>query len=117
MWESSPPIGFCKKQALQIMKSDRFYEGMILVTDLWDNSCLNSLTDQNINKVAWLGQASMALICGCPQHITRKLWSYLSPLERKKANAHAKRAISAWYKRNGYSCEKLYTDMDGSLLQ
>lgn len=116
MWNSSPPDGFCEKQALQIMRSDQFYEGMELVTELWDNSCINALTDQNINKVAWLGQAAMALICGCPQHITRKLWAMLSPLERKKANAHAKRAISMWYKRNGYACEELHKYMDGALL-
>lgn len=116
MWEPSPPNDFCEKQALQTMRSEQFYEGMLMVIDLWDKSCINSLTDQNINKVAWLGQASMALICGCPQHVTRKLWAMLSPLERKKANAYAKRAISSWYKRNGYTCDKLHKDLERTLL-
>lgn len=72
---------------------------MIRVTTEWPNSCLNALTDNNLNKKAWIGHAACALALRCPEDITRQAWGLLSNEQRILANKQADRAIQAWEMR------------------
>lgn len=107
MWEPHPPDYYNEDRALEIMRSDLFGKAMENVIMEWKYSCLNSLTDETINRVAWLGQAAMAWSYNLPQHITRQLWGKLTPMERDKANGLAKKAIYKWEKRNNKTIQSI----------
>lgn len=66
------------------------------VTIEWPNSCINALTDYNLNRKAWIGHAACALALSCPEDITRQAWGLLTNEQRILANAEADRAIQAW---------------------
>lgn len=62
----------------------------------WPYSCENALTDHSLNKRAWIGHAACAFALGCPEHITREAWGYLTDEQRILANQEADRAIRSW---------------------
>jgi hypothetical protein len=66
------------------------------VTREWPNSCINALTDYNLNRKAWIGHAACALALRCPEDITRQAWGLLTDEQRTLANRQADRAICAW---------------------
>ena len=73
---------------------------MLRVIAEWPYSCEHSLTDENINRKAWIGHASTALAIGCPEHITRMAWGRLSQTQQDEANAKAQEAIDLWVSRH-----------------
>lgn len=85
------------------------------VTEEWIFSCENALTDENINRRAWIGHAACAMALSCPQDITRKAWGYLTDEQRFLANKEADAAIRLWEKH--YIKNKgLRKDVDGQML-
>ena len=66
------------------------------VTKEWPNSCINALTDYNLNRKAWIGHAACALALRCPEDITRQAWGLLTDEQRILANRQASRAIQSW---------------------
>ena len=62
----------------------------------WPNSCINALTDYNLNRKAWIGHAACALALQCPEDITRQAWGLLTDEQRILANRQADRAIQSW---------------------
>lgn len=66
------------------------------VVSEWPRSCANALTDDNINRRAWVGHAACALAIRCPEYITRQAWGMLTDVQRILANREADRAILAW---------------------
>ena len=66
------------------------------VTVEWPNSCINALTDYNLNRKAWIGHAACALALRCPEDITRQAWGLLTDEQRILANRQADRAIQSW---------------------
>lgn len=85
------------------------------VTNEWPISCENSLTDENLNKKAWLGQAACALAMRIPESVTRSAWSKLNYEQQLLANQQAQQFIFAWADR--YATSKgLHADMERSLL-
>lgn len=69
------------------------------VTREWPNSCLNALTDQSLNRRAWIGHAACALALCCPEDVTRQAWGLLTHEQRILANREADRAIQSWEMR------------------
>lgn len=72
---------------------------MMRVTHEWPNSCINALTDYNLNRKAWIGHAACALALRCPEDITRQAWGLLTNEQRILANSQASRAIQSWEMR------------------
>jgi hypothetical protein len=88
---------------------------MTRVVNEWEFSCENALTDQYINKKAWIGHAAAALAMNCPEHITRKAWRDLTDEQKFLANKQAERAIRSW--EDSYiTRKKLRESMGGALL-
>jgi hypothetical protein len=88
---------------------------MMRVVSEWPISCENALTDYNINRRAWVGHAASALGIGCPEHITRKAWRFLSYEQQYLANEEASRAIRAW-ENNYFKSQQLRESLGGALL-
>ncbi len=80
------------------------------VVSEWPISCENALTDDSINKKAWVGHAATALAIGCPEDITREAWGHLTDEQQLLANEEARKAIQAWeynYFKDSELCEGL----------
>lgn len=69
---------------------------MLKVIKMWPYSCEHNLTDENINRKAWIGHAATALAIGCPEHITRMAWGKLTQQQQDEANDQAQQAIDLW---------------------
>lgn len=88
---------------------------MTRVVNEWPISCENALTDNRINKKAWVGHAACALAFNCPEDIVREAWGELTDEQRILANREADRAIRLW--RANYETRiGLRENMAGSLL-
>jgi hypothetical protein len=73
----------------------RFERAMQRVIDEWPHSCEQFLLNENINRVAWLGQSSMCIETGVPS-CYRGGFKLLSNQQRARANAAAQRVLDAW---------------------
>ncbi len=84
-------------RAIEFTGNYKLYgEYMRRVASEWKFSCENALTDETLNKRAWIGHAACAMAIGCPEDITRKAWSKLTDEQRLLANKEATRAIRSW---------------------
>ncbi len=84
-------------RAIEFTGNHKLYgEHMRRVVLEWKFSCENALTDEALNKRAWVGHAACAMAIGCPEDITRKAWSKLTDEQRLLANKEATRAIQIW---------------------
>lgn len=74
---------------------------MLKVIEEWKYTCEYHLTNTSINRVAWLGQATMCLYAGLKEQETRNAWWILNEDQRLKANEIAKEVINEWEIKNG----------------
>lgn len=66
----------------------------------WPKSCEHYLSNENMNRIAWLGQASACLALGIPS-VYRGGYHLLSETDQKKADQHALDALNRWLSRRG----------------
>lgn len=100
MWGEVSDRRLFLQRAVTFTGNHRLYgRYMQRVTVEWPNSCLNALTDQNLNRRAWIGHAACALALRCPEDITRQAWGHLTNEQRILANRQADRAIQSWEMR------------------
>jgi len=69
------------------------------VTKEWKNSCEHYLTNKSMNRIAWLGQASVCYHLGIPSKFSPG-WYQLSDEEQNAANEVALVALNNWLKNN-----------------
>lgn len=72
-----------------------FEETLKLVISEWKYSCEHFLSDRSRNRIAWLGQASMAYISGIPSE-ARAGFKLLSEKEQKQADNMALKYLKKW---------------------
>lgn len=97
MWGDSKESD--KENSLKIMKDYKLWGSFMLkVVKEWKNSCIHNLTNTSQNRIAWIGQAAIALAIKCPEFIVRGNWSNLTKDEQDKANIEAQNAINYWLK-------------------
>ncbi len=100
MWGSVESRRDYLRRAVIFTGNHRLYgRYMQRVVKEWPRSCLNALTDQGLNKRAWIGHAATALALRCPEDITRQAWSHLTHEQQVLANRQADRAIQSWEMR------------------
>lgn len=100
MWGEAQDRAALLRRAILFTGNHRLYgRYMQRVILEWPKSCLNALTDQSINRKAWIGHAATALALYCPEDITRQAWSFLSHEQQTLANRQANRAIQSWEMR------------------
>ena len=80
----------------------RFKNAIDKIFDEWSLSCEHFLTNPDINRVAWIGQASMCIETGVPRKY-RAGFMLLSDEQQKAANDAAMEALIKWVDCNGCS--------------
>ena len=99
-YEDRAPRGLTKEQAEQeyaaFLRDDAaFGAALSRVLVEWPRSCEHYLSNENMNRIAWLGQASACLALGLPSCF-RGGFNRLSETEQARANALALDALNRW---------------------
>lgn len=79
-----------------LSNQELFYEVAIDMFKSWKFSSEQNLTDNNINKNAWIGQGSCCFNHSAPSYVTIEAWWELDEDTRKEANRTAQRALKKW---------------------
>jgi hypothetical protein len=106
--------GLTKDECEQIYKEflsnkQEFESALTRVISEWKNSCEHYLTNEKMNRIAWLGQASLCISRGIPSCF-RSGYFLLSKKERDEADNLALEYLNRWLKNNGYK----ETDLEGA---
>lgn len=91
----------CEQRYADFLLDDtRFRVALIRVLAQWPRSCEHYLTNENMNRIAWLGQASACISLGLPA-IYRGGFGKLTDAEQQRANATALEALNKWLTDHG----------------
>jgi hypothetical protein len=86
----------CEKKFAEILSNQEiFAEALENITNKWVHSCEHYLTNRAMNRIAWLGQASVCYVTGIPSRYSSG-WNLLSPEEQDIANQTALDALNKW---------------------
>ncbi len=82
---------------------NKFEQALITITNEWTYSCEHNLTNENMNRIAWLGQASCALVYNVPNNICMGGYNLLTSDEQIAADAMAKKYLDLWLEKHEHS--------------
>lgn len=104
-YNDKPPAGVAVADARRLYAeflrdSPRFKAALMRVISEWKNSCEHYLTNENMNRIAWLGQAAACIDMGMPSAF-RSGFHLLSPEEQTIANQCALEALNRWLASRG----------------
>ncbi len=108
-YETKPPKNMTVEQAkrayAEFLACDwKFAAAADWLIVTWKNSCEHYLTNEKMNRIAWVGQASMCIDSGVSKCFCGGYF-LLSQEQRDRADQIALDAINKWMLKNGY--EKL----------
>lgn len=89
----------CEQMYADFLSSVKFKKTLEKVITEWKHSCEHYLTNSSMNRIAWLGQASMCYATGIPMKYCSG-FNRLSEKEQNKANEIALVALNKWLKKN-----------------
>ena len=75
-------------------------ENMERVINEWEFSCQHNLSNESMNKIAYIGQGACCLYAGVPSTITMEAWSSVSKENQNKANEIAELILQKWISNN-----------------
>lgn len=78
----------------------RFKDALKLVIEEWPNSCEHYLSNERMNRIAWLGQASLCISEGIPSRY-RGGYMLLADEEKLAADMAALEALNEWLVTRG----------------
>lgn len=81
----------------------KFETTLITIINEWHYSCEHNLSNENMNRIAYLGQASCALAYNVPHNVSMGGYNLLSLEEQKAADAMALKYLSLWLERYEHS--------------
>jgi len=90
----------CEKAYADFLSnSDKFKEALNVVITTWKYSCEHYLTNIAMNRIAWLGQASMCYATGVPSKFCSG-FNLLTPKQQEIANLIALEYLNKWMLAN-----------------
>jgi len=100
----------CKQAYSELLTNVSAFEAALerVITE-WKYSCEHYLTNVNMNRLAWLGQAALCITHGIPAKY-RGGFNMLTAKQKRLANEIALQAMNKWLERNGYET----VDLDGA---
>lgn len=85
---------------------NKFETALNRVLSEWKNSCEHYLSNEKMNRIAWLGQASLCIETGIPSSF-RTGYFLLSKQQQQKADEMALKYLNIWLEKNGYETTNL----------
>jgi len=77
-------------------------ENMFKVVNGWKYSCEHNLTNESMNKIAYIGQGACCIYAKIPNTITMECWSLLTKEAQDRSNIIAKEALESWISNNKF---------------
>lgn len=74
----------------------KYGNAMLRVIKEWKISCEHNLSNQSINRKAWIGHAACCIEKSYPEYLVRTAWAMLTEQQRVDANKKADYAIQKW---------------------
>jgi len=104
-YESKPPKGMKADDCKEVYRSllaniPEFEAALNVVITEWKHSCEHYLTNSAMNRIAWLGQASLCAAKGIPSEF-RGGFGLLTEDQQLQADQAALRALNKWLTANG----------------
>jgi len=91
----------CKSEYVRILSNvDLFASILEKVINEWKHSCEHYLTNNSMNRIAWLGQAAVCYHSGVPSAYS-SAWFDLTEEQQKEANEVAFIYLNKWLMENG----------------
>lgn len=108
-----PPRGMTAQEATEsymyfLRDLPRFERALQRVLDEWPRSCEHYLSNENMNRIAWLGQASMCIEAGVPA-CYRGGFNLLTKDEQALADAMALKYLNKWLESKGEPAHSIET--------
>lgn len=105
-FEEHPPKGMtaedCQNAYAEFLRDiPRFWKAANRVINEWINSCEHNLTNEQMNRIAWMGQSAMCIDTGIPAKY-RGGYHLLTPEEQLAADMTALEVINYWMFLHGY---------------
>lgn len=105
-YESKGPAWFgdddgCQEMYRQLLMDTRLFRDILnkVITE-WKHSCEHYLTNPNMNRIAWLGQAAAAYAFRIPSRY-RGGYNLLTEEQQQVADQIALEALNTWLVANG----------------
>lgn len=89
------------EKAVEMFNSlDLTNEYMNRVINEWVYSCEHNLTNESLNKIAYIGQAACCIYAGIPNTVTMKALSLLTKEVRDRSDKIALSVLEKWQSEN-----------------
>jgi ParB-like chromosome segregation protein Spo0J len=90
----------CEQEYVRILSDTELFASILekLIVE-WKHSCEHYLTNKSMNRIAWLGQASVCYLSGVPSSYSGA-WFKLTEEQQKQANEVAYKYLNIWLKNN-----------------
>lgn len=89
------------KLVLEMFNSEEFTkEYMNKVIEEWRFSCEHNLSNESMNKIAYIGQAACCIYGGVPSTVTMEAWSLLDEEVKERSNKIANSVLNKWEDKN-----------------
>lgn len=89
--------GDLENKVFELFENEKICEEyMFRVINEWRYSCEHNLSNNSMNKIAYIGQSACCLFGGVPSTITMDCWSHLDKEVRERANEIAEKALACW---------------------
>lgn len=85
----------------------KFEKALQTIISEWKYSCEHNLSNEAMNRVAYLGQASCALVYNVPHNVSMGGYNLLSSEEQKAADQMAQKYLDLWIKEYYVDPEKV----------
>jgi hypothetical protein len=108
-YEVNPPKNYTHEDCQMMYASflsdlEKFENAARRVINEWVNSTEHNLTNETMNRIAWIGQAAMCIETGIPAKY-RGGYHLLTPEQQINADLVALKIINEWMSKNGYFAE------------
>lgn len=81
----------------------KFEAALQIITRDWTCSCEHNLTNESMNRIAYLGQASCALLHQVPHTVSMGGYNLLTIEEKSKADNMAEKYLNIWLEKHEHS--------------
>jgi len=88
-------------QVVELFSSSELTElYMNRVITEWKYSCEHNLTNESLNRIAYIGQAACCIYAEIPSTVTMEGWSLLTKEQQDKADSIAEKVLKKWKQEN-----------------
>ncbi len=101
-------LDYPKDKTLQIYADllkdlPKFEKALQVITSEWKHSCEHNLTNEGMNRIAYLGQAACALLYNVPNSVSMGGYNLLTLEEQQAADELAQRYLNKWLEEYEHS--------------